>query len=665
MNRIDFLRSEISRLDLAYYRDNISEVPNDVYDAYYNELRELERLNPELVTPDSPTMRVRGSLSAGLQPVRHGVPMLSIQTEVDYTDAGAIAFDKRIRDGLGLKETDPQVGYVSELKYDGVSLDLRYVNGDLVSASTRGDGEYGEDVTHNLDIIDDIPRKLAFPEGNPAVLEVRGEVCVTHAVFAELIANNPGTKFVNTRNTASGALRRLNQQSRPIGLRLQFYLYGIGETSNPHLFRSQTELLHRLREQGFFYIPPETGCGPEFLIEHHKTIEKSRSDFPMDIDGVVYKVDGFNLRDKLGFTATEPRWAVAHKFRATEVLSKILAIDVQVGRTGTLTPVAKIEPVFVSGTTISSVTLHNQDKVNEKGVFVGATVAVRRAGDVIPEIASVIDKPADGLFFTLPKTCPVCSSPVAKLPDRVEQYCTGGMVCAAQLINSLVHFAKRDAMDIDGLGDTVAHQLVVEGLVKTPSDLYSLTVRDIMGLDGFAVKKADNLYTAIEKSKKIHLHRFIYALGIKCVGRRLSKRIANCFGNIFNVMRADFTSLSTLVDGVGEVNAKAIHDYLNGPATSLEILNLLEHITILPNETDQVKLKTLTGLQFVLTGAFDGTPKSKIEEDIRAYGGDIGSVVTKKTSYLVVGSSPGTKLEKANKLGIPVLSIGQLMEMLG
>ncbi|MBV9889551.1 MAG: NAD-dependent DNA ligase LigA, partial [Rhizobacter sp.] len=540
------LRALLARHARAYYVLDAPEIPDAEYDALFQELQAIEAAHPELVSADSPTQRVLGAVLEGLQPVRHAVPMLSIETETDTSAAGAEKFDARIRRLLTLPQDAPAVAYCAELKFDGLAISLRYERGELLQAATRGDGETGEDVTHTVRTIASIPRRLKKVDAR--VLEIRGEVFMRRDDFEKLNerqrklieagAKNEKT-FVNPRNAAAGVVRQLdarNAAKRP----LSFFAYGLGEIDGWAIPSTQTAILDAFDAMGVPASPlHERVEGAAGLVAFHTAVAARRDALPFDIDGVVYKVDERALQEKLGFNTREPRWAVAQKYPAQERTTLLKAIDIQVGRTGKLTPVAKLEPVFVGGTTVSNATLHNEEEVHRKDVRVGDTVIVRRAGDVIPEIVGVVleRRPKDvagpfDLVAQLGGKCPVCGSAVEREEGEVDWRCSGGLFCAAQRKHAILHFASRRALDIEGLGEKIVDQLVDSGLVRSLPDIYALTQAQLQALERMAEKSAANLIASIAASKKTTLSRFLYGLGIRHVGESTAKDLARHFGNI-------------------------------------------------------------------------------------------------------------------------------------
>ena len=554
-----------------YYVLDAPRIPDVEYDRLFQELQALEGRFPSLITAASPTQRIGGQVLDGFAKVRHRIAMLSIRTETDIEESGALAFDARVRRELALTESDAPVEYTAELKFDGLAINLRYQSGRLVEAATRGDGEVGEDVTQNVRHIRDVPVQLAHDA--PAVLEVRGEVYMRHADFERLntvqrerIARGvKGEKtFVNPRNAAAGAIRQLDPavaRRRPVS----FFAYGLGELTPPEeggpRFTSQFQTLLTLKSWGFPVAEQTRVCkGGAALGAFHREIGALRPSLPYDIDGVVYKVDDFALQKRLGFVTREPRWAVAHKYPAQEQLTSLLGIDVQVGRTGKLTPVARLEPVFVGGTTVSNVTLHNLFDLRRKRARIGDRVIVRRAGDVIPEIVGIVaaERLAYVANFRMPRQCPVCGSDVVREKGEVNHRCSGGLFCGAQRKEAMLHFAQRRAVEIEGLGDKLVEQLVDAGVVRTLPDLYRLDLATLSKLDRMAEKSARNLLDALDKSKHTTLPRFLYGLGVRHVGEATAKELARHFGSLDAVMAATEAELLEVPD-VGPIVATSIH----------------------------------------------------------------------------------------------------------
>jgi DNA ligase (NAD+) len=661
----------------AYYTLDAPEIPDAEYDRLFRELQALESAHPELVTPDSPTQRVGGKVLDAFAAVRHRVPMLSIRTETDTEASGAEAFDARIRKELGLPESEPPVQYVAELKFDGLAMSLRYENGVLVQAATRGDGETGEEVTANIRTIGQIPLRL--PPDAPAVLEVRGEVYMRRDDFEALnerqrqriAAGIKGEKtFVNPRNAAAGAVRQLDSgiaAERP----LSFFAYGLGditpaEQGGPQ-WTTHFDMLQQLKVWGF-PVAEQTACvqGAAGLVAFHQRMAVERDALPYDIDGVVYKVNDLALQARLGFVTREPRWAVAHKYPAQEEMTTVLAIDVQVGRTGKLTPVAKLAPVFVGGVTVTNATLHNELEARRKDVRLGDTVIVRRAGDVIPEVVSVVlnRRPAHAAQFTMMTHCPVCGSLAEREEGEADHRCTGGLFCSAQRKQAIWHFAHRRAMDIEGLGDKLVDQLVDSGQVKTLADLYHLKLDNLANMDRMAEKSAVNLLEALEKSKQTTLGRFLFSLGIRHVGEATAKELARHFGQLEAIMVASEEALLQVPD-VGPVVAHSIRTFFDQPHNR-EVVQALREAGIQWPEGEALAPTEmpLSGITVVLTGTLQSMGRDEAKEKLEALGAKVAGSVSKKTHYVVAGLEAGSKLDKAKELGVPVLDDAGLAVLL-
>ena len=668
------LRAQLHHHAHRYYTLDEPEIPDAEYDRLFKELQAIEADHPELLTPDSPTQRVGGSILKELAPVRHAVPMLSIRTETDTEATGAAAFDARVRRELKLAESEPPVDYLAELKFDGLAMSLRYEQGVLVRAATRGDGETGEDVTHNVRTIGQIPLRL--PADVPGVLEVRGEVYMRRDQFESLnerqrekIAQGAkGEKtFVNPRNAAAGAVRQLDSRiasERP----LSFFAYSWGEVEgDAQPPATQFDWLMRLKAWGFPVAEQTTRCrGADELIAFHRRIGELRDKLPFDIDGVVYKVDSLALQKQIGFVTREPRWAVAHKYPAQEQLTTVQAIDVQVGRTGKLTPVAKLAPVFVGGVTVTNATLHNELEARRKDVRVGDTVIVRRAGDVIPEVVSVLadKRVGDPPPFTMPGHCPVCGSEAVREEGEADHRCTGGLFCAAQRKQAILHFAQRRAVEIEGLGDKLVEQLVDSGLIKTLPDLYKLGLTALAGLDRMAEKSASNIVAALDKSRQTTLPRFLFGLGIRHVGEATAKDLSRHFGNLDRIMAASVDELLQVND-VGPVVAQSIHTFFEQPHNR-EVVEQLRAAGVTWSESDgeQNTPQPLLGKTFVLTGTFPTLSRDQAKDLLEAAGAKVAGSVSKKTDYVVAGTEAGSKLEKAQALGVPVLDEAGMLAML-
>ena len=697
--KIKALRDQINHWAHQYYVQDAPTVPDAEYDRAYRELQALEAAHPGLITPYSPTQRVIGAVMDGLAPVRHAVPMLSIHTETDTEASGAQAFDARVRRELGLSDADPAIEYVAEPKFDGLAMSLRYENGRLVQAATRGDGEVGEDVTHNVRTIRQIP--LTLPEGVPPLLEVRGEVYMRRADFDALNERQReqgGKTFVNPRNAAAGAVRQLDSgitAQRP----LSFFAYGLGAITPPAeggpVFRTHYEMLQTLKSWGFpVAAQVQIAVGASELVAFHQQVGASRDALPYDIDGVVYKVNSLQLQRDLGFKTREPRWAVAHKYPAQEMATRIEGIDVQVGRTGKLTPVARLAPVFVGGVTVTNATLHNLFEIRKKGVRVGDTVIVRRAGDVIPEVVGVVTPtlgtgvsslPPEGAGpalgrpggiavpghrtvyvpnFKMPKTCPVCGSDVVREKGEANHRCTGGLFCPAQRKEAILHFAARRAMDIEGLGDKLVDQLVDANVIRTLPDLYRLGLTSLIALERMAEKSAQNVLAALEKSKQTTLPRFLFGLGLRHVGEATAKDLARHFGTLDAIMDASVEQLLQVPD-VGPVVAQSLHTFFQQPHNR-EVVEQLRACGVTWEEGAPAERATLplAGKTVVLTGTLPTLSRDAAKDLLEAAGAKVAGSVSKKTSYVVAGEDAGSKLARAQELGVPVLDEAGMLALL-
>ena len=674
--RVVWLRTELHRHAHQYYVLDAPTVPDAEYDRLFQQLQVLEASNPGLCTPDSPTQRVGGKVLDGFARVRHVVPMLSIRTETDIEATGARNFDARVRRELGLVAgTDPPVEYEAELKFDGLALSLRYEAGVLVQAATRGDGEIGEDVTQNIRTIGQIPLRLSGHP--PKVLEVRGEVYMRRDDFEELNRLqrekiDAGIKnektFVNPRNAAAGAVRQLDPAiaaQRP----LSFFAYGWGEIQGwdgqPD---TQDGVLRALDAFGLPVSPHrDVVPGAAGLVAFHTRMGQLRDSLPFDIDGVVYKVNSLALQKRLGFVTREPRWAVAHKYPAQEQLTAVQGIDVQVGRTGKLTPVARLVPVFVGGTTVSNATLHNLFELRRKHVRVGDTVIVRRAGDVIPEVVRVVvvgPRVAYVPNFRMPRQCPVCGSAVVREKGEVNHRCSGGLFCGAQRKQAILHYAQRRALDIEGLGEKLVDQLVEGNVIKTLPDLYRMGLSGLAALERMADKSARNVLQALEQSKRTTLPRFLFGLGVRHVGEATAKDLARHFGRLDAIMDATPQQLLEVND-VGPIVAQSIHTFFRQPHNR-EVIALLRDCGVAWEEgAAAVRApRLLAGKIFVITGTLPTLGRDEARDLLEAAGAKVAGSVSKKTSYVVAGTEAGSKLAKALELGIPVIDETALMELL-
>jgi len=667
--RLKALRAEIEYHNYRYYVLDDPVIPDAEYDRLMQELLALEAAWPDLVTPDSPSQRVGAQPLKEFREVQHALPMLSLNNA--FTDADVQAFDRRVREGLDRPKEI--IEYAAEPKFDGLAVALHYEHGRLVEGATRGDGYTGEDVTANLRTVRSIPLVLPTPDP-PAWLEVRGEVLMLKRDFERLNEEarvQGGKVFANPRNAAAGSLRQLDP-AITARRRLTFFAYGIGRVEGAALPATQTEVmdwLARLR----FPVAAERRVvkGVEGLLAYYRELGAKRFALPYEIDGAVYKVNDLADQARLGFVARAPRFAIAHKYPAQEELTVVEAIEVNVGRTGALTPVARLKPVFVGGVTVSNATLHNQDEIDRKDVRVGDTVIVRRAGEVIPEIVGVVlerrPKPEPPRFSILEHypVCPECGSKVVRAEGEAVVRCTGGLYCPAQRKQALLHFASRRAMDIEGLGEKVVDQLVDRGIVHTPADLYHLDLAALAGLERMAEKSAGNLLAAIAKSKRTTLARFIYALGIPNVGEATAKDLARHFGSLDALLAADVEALQAVPD-VGPVVAQAIVDFL-AEAHNRQVIEALRAAGVhWPEEARLAKPHgPLAGKTFVLTGTLPNLTRDQAQALIEAAGGKVSGSVSKKTDYVVAGSDPGSKLDKAQALGIVVLDEAGLRELLG
>lgn len=684
------LRAEIEQHNVRYYVYDDPSISDAEYDRMMRELQDLEAAHPELVTPESPTQRVGAAPVSAFGSVRHAVPMLSLGNAFDEEDV--VAFDRRVTDtlrGAGLLGPAQQAEYFCELKLDGLAISLRYEDGRLVQAATRGDGQTGEDVTSNIRTIKAIPLQLTGPA--PKVLEVRGEVLMNRADFEKLNAaqaKRDEKVFVNPRNAAAGSLRQLDPRitaKRP----LRFFAYGWGEVqglpgAQSGLFdeapagatdaaaatlpeKSHGAMLDWLAALG---LPVNVkhnhrATGAEGLMAFYAKVGALRPDLPYDIDGVVYKVDSLPAQKLLGFVARAPRFALAHKFPAEEATTTLLDIEVQVGRTGAITPVARLKPVFVGGVTVTNATLHNEDEIRRKDVRIGDTVIVRRAGDVIPEVVGAVldQRPADAREFVMPKACPVCGSAIERLEDETIARCTGGLFCAAQRKQTLWHAASRKALDIEGLGEKLVEQLVDSGRVKSLADLFSLRPLELVGLDRMGQKSADNLVEAIDKARAPALGRLLFALGIRHVGETTARDVARHFGSIEAIMDADEDALSSVPD-VGPVVAGSIRRFF-AEQHNRDVIDQLKAQGVHPVAEAVPQDTTLAGKTFVLTGTLPNWTREEASMRIQAAGGKVSGSVSKKTAYLVAGEDAGSKLTKAQELGVTVLDEDALKALLG
>ena len=656
------LRTQLAQHDYRYYVLDDPQVPDAEYDRLMRELRALEAADPTLITPDSPTQRVSGTPSSAFGEVVHRVPMLSLDNA--FTEEDLSAFDRRIHERLGLTG---ELEYVAEPKLDGLAVTVIYRDGQLAQAATRGDGVTGEDVTANVRTIRAVPQRLRGTA--PALLEARGEVFMLIGGFERMNeqARARGEKvFVNPRNAAAGSLRQLDPRitaARP----LTALFYALGALEGAPLPAGQLELLQWLRALGLPVSPevrPVKGVGG--CLAYYRDLGARRSALPYQIDGVVYKLERRADQERLGYLSRSPRWAIAHKFPADEALTQVKGVEFQVGRTGALTPVARLEPVFVSGVTVSNVTLHNIDEVRRKDVRVGDTVIVRRAGDVIPEVVSVImeRRPAGTVPVALPQRCPVCQSPVLRVEGEAVARCTGGFTCRAQRQEALRHFASRRALDIEGLGDKLIEQLVEHEQLRSPADIYALTLPQLAQLERMGEKSATNLLAAIEKSKHTTLPRLLFGLGIRDVGEATALALARHFGTLERLMQADAATIQQVPD-VGPIVAAHVAAFFASDDHRRVIKALQAKGVKWPQMTPAPPAADpLAGKTFVLTGTLTGLTREQATEALSARGAKVAGSVSKKTHYLVAGAEAGSKLTRARELGVRVIDEQQLLRLL-
>lgn len=657
------LRSEIERYNHAYYVLDAPIVPDSEYDRLFRQLQELEKAHPELVVPDSPTQRVGGSPLVQFEKVEHKIPMLSLQNGL--TEEEVAAFDKRIADELG----NENVEYEAELKFDGLAVSLRYENGLLVQAATRGDGTSGENITSNIKTVRTIPLRLS-DLAPPEVLEIRGEVLMFKKDFHDLNRRqreNGQKEFVNPRNAAAGSLRQLDSQITATR-QLRFFAYGMGELVGAPLPKSQSGLLDWFDQLGIPVCDERKVVkGLKGLMGFFHRIEEKRESLPYEIDGVVYKVNSIAEQQKLGFISRAPRFAIAHKFPAQEVLTEVLDINVQVGRTGAITPVARLKPVFVGGVTVTNATLHNEDEVRRKDVRIGDTVIVRRAGDVIPEVLAAVPerRPESAREFVMPTVCPVCGSPIVRPEDEAIARCSGGWIkCPAQKKGGLLLFVSRKALGIEGLGEQLIDQLVDKNVINDAADLYRLDIETVSGLDRMAEKSASNLLAEIEKSKKTTFARFLYALGIRHVGETTARALADYFGNIDNLKQASEEQLLEVED-IGPIVASSVKQFFSDER-NLTLIEKLQNAGIhWPEKVMKEKPEELPlqNRKFVLTGTLPSLTRDAAAEIIRNLGGKVSSSVSRNTDYVLAGSEPGSKLAKAEELGVRVIDENEFLQL--
>ncbi len=662
--RISRLRSEVAKHAYQYYVLDAPLISDAEYDRLFRELQTLESQHPEWLSADSPTQRVGGAPLAGFAAIEHLTPMRSLENA--FADHEVAAFDRRLRDALA---SDGELDYSAEPKFDGLAVSLLYRNGVIVRGATRGDGSTGEDVTANLRTLQSVPLRL-FGSDWPALLEVRGEVLIWRSDFERLNARQreQGEKeFVNPRNAAAGALRQLDPRitaRRP----LRFFAYGVGASEGGELPPTHAQLLDQLVAWGLPVTPERRRVtGLAGLLAYYRELGERRAALPYDIDGVVYKLDNLAAQSVLGFTAHHPRFAAAHKFPAEEAVTTVVDITVQVGRSGALTPVARLAPVFVGGVTVTNATLHNEDHIRDKDVRVGDSVVVRRAGDVIPEIVRVLDerRPPQAPAFVMPERCPVCQSPVVSSAEKAVVRCSGGLDCPAQRKQALLHFASRRALDIEGLGEKLVDQLVDSALVRTPADLYRLTVEDLTGLDRMAAKSAQNVLAAIERSKRTTLPRFIFALGMASVGEATAKDLARHLGTLDRLLTAD-EDLLQQVPEVGPKVAQSIGEYFSDEHNR-QLIRDLRAAGVAWSEGAPLPVgrSALSGKRLVLTGTLPSLTREAARAMIEQAGGTVSTSVSARTDYVVAGADAGNKLAKARELGLQVIDETSLLALIG
>lgn len=664
--RAEKLREEIAEHNYRYHVLDAPTISDAAYDRLVRELRDLEERYPEIITPDSPTQRVGAPPSAAFATVRHRAPMLSLANA--FEEAELDAWYKRIRTALG----EVSVHYVCELKIDGAAVSLVYQDGRLVTGATRGDGEQGEDVTPNLRTIPSIPLRLRTTTP-PALIEVRGEVYLPRAAFEAVNAQREAggePRFANPRNAAAGSLRQLDPQITA-GRPLQIFVYGVGLTEGVDL-RTHWETLRWLREAGFRTDPHAARCSTlEEVREYLRTWTERRATLDHGTDGVVVKVDDLVQQAELGATTAAPRWALAYKFPAEQAITRLLDITINVGRTGALTPAAVLEPVRVSGVTVGSATLHNEDEIARKDIRIGDWVVVQRAGEVIPEVVAPLPERRSGEErpFVMPGRCPVCQTPVERRDGEAVARCPNPS-CPAQVLERLYHFGSRDAMDIEGVGGRLLAQMLEAGLISDPADLYHLTKEQLLSLDRMADRSAQNVLDAIARSRETTLARFLFALGIRHVGSHVADLLAAHFPSVEALMDASFEEVRE-VPGIGPTIAAGVLDFFKRPANRRLVLRLLAAGVRSATGAARVRARggvpgrALDGAQLVFTGTLDRWTRGEAEALARAAGGVVTDGVTKKTSYLVAGASPGSKLERARRLGLKVLTEGEFARLIG
>ncbi|MBC8948307.1 MULTISPECIES: NAD-dependent DNA ligase LigA [Xenorhabdus] len=667
IQKIKELRVTLRHHEYLYHVMDAPEIPDAEYDRLMRELKALEEQHPELVTADSPTQRVGAAPLTAFEQVRHEIPMLSLDNVFD--EESYLAFDKRVRDRL--KDSQDLV-FCCELKLDGLAVSLLYENGELVQAATRGDGTTGENITANVRTIRAIPLRLKG-DNIPARVEIRGEVFMKQAGFEKFNeeARRTGNKvFANPRNAAAGSLRQLDPRitaKRP----LTFYCYGVGVLEGGELPASHYERLMQFKRWGLPVNDNVKLCqGTQRVMDFYHDIEQKRPTLGFDIDGIVVKVDSLELQERLGFVARAPRWATAFKFPAQEQITIIRDVEFQVGRTGAITPVARLEPVLVAGVTVSNATLHNADEIERLGLRIGDTVIIRRAGDVIPQVVGVVyeNRPAETQEVIFPAHCPVCGSDIERVEGEAVARCTGGLFCGAQRKEALKHFVSRRAMDVDGMGEKIIEQLVDKEYVKTPAELFRLTAGKLTGLDRMGPKSAQNIINALEKAKKTTFARFIYSLGIREVGEATAANLVAHFGTLEKLRAADIEALIAVQD-VGNVVARHVVNFFNEPHNQVVIDDLVNNIGIHWESTESLNFdevdSPLAGKTIVLTGSLSRLSRDEAKDKLTALGAKVTGSVSKKTDLVIAGEAAGSKLAKANELGIYVIDEEEMLRLLG
>ncbi|MGI1677980.1 MAG: NAD-dependent DNA ligase LigA [Cellvibrionaceae bacterium] len=669
--RVTSLRDQLNDHNYRYYVLDNPELPDAEYDRLMNELKDLEKTHPELITSDSPTQRVGAAPLDAFSQVTHKIPMLSLDnafTNEDLTD-----FDKRVKDRLeNLNEMRKNIEYACEPKLDGIAVSLLYEKGVLIQSATRGDGQTGEDITQNTKTIGSIPLRLRS-EKVPDVLEVRGEIYMPKASFEKLndaARANEQKTFVNPRNAAAGSLRQLDSKITA-SRRLEMCAYSIGFVDGGEMPMQHSEILATLKNWGFLISDRlATVKNIEGCLAYYDKLSAVRDSLKYDIDGIVYKVNDINLQEKLGFVSRAPRWAIARKFPAQEEMTKLLNVEFQVGRTGAITPVARLEPVFVGGVTVSNATLHNKSEIERLDVRLGDTVIIRRAGDVIPKVASVVKskRPKDATEIIFPVSCPICNSPIETIDGEVVARCTGGLICEAQRKEAIRHFVSRKAMDIDGLGDKLVEQLVDEKLITSVADIYALTMEPLADLERMGEKSANNLVAAIEDSKNTTFSRFLYSLGIREVGETTARNLAKAFGNLEALMEASVEDLQAVKD-IGPVAAHFVDEFFQ-QEDNRQVIGALKSAgvnwkeEIFDRSADNKNELPLSGLTFVITGTLEGMSRDEAKEKLQDLGAKVSGSISKKTFALIAGEGGGSKLTKAEKLGVTILNDFTFSELL-